>query len=122
MASWHVAERVRAHLPLRVSLPPTGEPGRFPAWMTLPAAVLALVAVLAFAAAIWLQVVHTIRHPKPIPVSTPPRVTGVVWGHRVFVDVRTLRGALSARGVSYEAWARKHPAAKTILRGRTRHR
>ena len=95
---------------------------RFPAWVTLPAAVLAMGAVLALAAAIWLQVVHTLRHPKPIPVPEPPHVTGVVWGHRVFVDVRTLRSALSARGVSYEAWARKHPAAKTILRGRTRHR
>jgi hypothetical protein len=90
--------------------------------MTLPAAVLALGGVLALAAAIWLQVVHTIRHPKPIPVSVPPRVNGIVWGHRVFLDARTLRSALSARGVSYEAWTRKHPAAKKILRRRTRQR
>jgi hypothetical protein len=122
VSSRQVAERVRAHLPLRESAPSSGEPVRFPAWVTLPAAVLALGVVLALAAAIWLQVVHTLRHPKPIPVPEPPHVTGVVWGHRVFVDVRTLRSALSARGVSYEAWARKHPAAKTILRGRTRHR
>jgi hypothetical protein len=90
--------------------------------MTTPAALLALGAVLSLATVIWLEVLHTIRHPKPIPVAVPPRVNGVVWGHRVFVDVRTLRSALSARGVSYETWARKHPAAKTILRGRTRHR
>jgi hypothetical protein len=97
------------------------EPKRVPTWVTLPAAVLALVATLACAAAIWAQVFDTIRHPKPIPPSPPPpRVTGVVWGGRVFVDVRSLRSALSARGVSYEAWARKHPAVKKILREHAR--
>jgi hypothetical protein len=91
--------------------------------VTFPAAVFALVATLACAAAIWVQVVDTFRHPTPIPPAPPPpRVTGVVWGGRVFVDVRNLRAALSARGVSYEAWVRKHPAAKKILRVDARHR
>jgi hypothetical protein len=84
---------------------------------------LALVVVVLSAAVIWLRVVDTIRHPQTIPTPPPPpRVNGVVWGHRVFVDARSLRSALSARGVSYETWARKHPAAKTILRGGKRHR
>jgi hypothetical protein len=98
------------------------EPKRVPTWVTFPAAVFVLVAMIVCAAAIWAQVVDTIRHPRPIPPAPPPpRVTGVVWGHRVFVDVRSLRSALSAHGVSYEAWARKHPAVKKILRVRTRH-
>jgi hypothetical protein len=136
VATRHVAERIRADLLLPLPAPPTGEQerspsrlgrlaswiGRLPSWMTVPAALLALGGVLSLATVIWLQVFHTIRHPKPIPVRVPPRVSGVVWGHRVFVDVRSLRSALSARGVSYQAWARNHPAAKTILRSRTRHR
>jgi hypothetical protein len=111
VASTQVSERVR------------DEPRRFPAWMTVPAAMLASVAVVACAAFIWVQVVHTIRHPTPIPdAPPPPRIAGVVWGDRVFVHVRSLRSALAARGVGYAAWARKHPAASTVLRARTRHR
>jgi hypothetical protein len=99
------------------------EPKRVPTWVTFPAAVFALVATLVCAAAIWAQVVDTFRHPTPIPAAPPPpRVAGVVWGGRVFVDVRSLRSALLARGVSYETWARKHPAVKKILRAHTRHR
>ena len=121
MASWHVAERVRARLPFRASADPSGEP-RFPAWITFPAAVVALGAVLALAGAIWVHVVQTLRDPKPIPITVPPRVNGIVWGHRVFVDVRSLRSALAARGVSYQAWARNHPSARKILRVRGHQR
>jgi hypothetical protein len=89
----------------------------------VPAAVLASVVVVACAAFIWVQVVHTIRHPKPIPdAPPPPRIAGVVWGDRVFVDVPSLRSALAARAVTYRAWARKHPTANAVLRARTRHR
>ena len=118
VTSWNVAERIRARLPLRASAEPSADP-RFPTWITFPAAVLTLGAVLALAGAIWVHNVHTLRNPKPIPITVPPRVNGVVWGHRVFVDVRSLRSALTARGVSYQAWARRHPTAKKILRGRT---
>ena len=90
--------------------------------MTVPAALVAFTGIVACAAAIWLQVVHTIRHPEPIAVPPRPHVAGVVWGHRVYVDVATFRGVLTARGVSYAGWARKHPAAAKIIRGnRTRH-
>jgi hypothetical protein len=99
------------------------EPKRVPTWVTFPAAVFALVATLVCAAAIWAQVVDTFRHPTPIPPAPPPpRVTGVVWGGRVFLDVRSVRSALSARGVSYESWVQKHPAVKRILRAQARHR
>jgi hypothetical protein len=122
VASTHVTERNRKRLPRRGSTPASGESRRLPAWMTFPTIVLTFAAVLWFATLVWLEVVYTIRDPKPIRFVTPPRVTGVVWGRRVFTDVPAFRKALAARGVRYESWARKHRDMALLLRRHKRHR
>jgi hypothetical protein len=46
----------------------------------------------------------------------PPGTTGaLVWGDGVFANKLELEAWLRIRGVSYESWARKHPAAVKLL-------
>jgi hypothetical protein len=118
VASWHLGSGPSAAA--------SGEERSFrrsvPRAIAFLATVLSVAAAAACAAALWMQVVHTIRHPHPIPISRPPNVAAVVWGHRVFVDAAPFRRSLHAGGISYRAWARHHPAAAQILRRRSRHR
>ena len=47
---------------------------------------------------------------------SPPGTTGaLVWGDGVFANKLELEAWLRIRGVSYESWARKHPAAVKLL-------
>ena len=47
---------------------------------------------------------------------SPPGTTGaLVWGDGVFANRLELEAWLRIRGVSYESWARKHPAAVKLL-------
>lgn len=48
---------------------------------------------------------------------SPPGQTGaLVWGNGVFANKLELEAWLRIRGVSYESWARKHPAAVKLLK------
>jgi hypothetical protein len=47
---------------------------------------------------------------------SPPGQTGaLVWGNGVFANKLELEAWLRIRGVSYETWAKKHPAAVKLL-------
>jgi hypothetical protein len=81
-----------------------------------------LVAVAVAAAATWLEVAKTMHDADPVPAATVPRITGVVWSNRVFVDAATFRRWLAARDVSYTVWARNHPGALARLAQRPRRR
>jgi hypothetical protein len=67
--------------------------------------VLFLPAVLAFA------ITYSATRLVAVPQSEPERVTSIVWGGLVFETQRDLARWLRARGVNYQAWARRHPAA-----------
>jgi hypothetical protein len=67
--------------------------------------VLFLPAVLAFA------VTYSATRLVAAPQSEPERVTSIVWGGLVFENQRDFARWLRARGVNYQAWARRHPAA-----------
>lgn len=50
---------------------------------------------------------------------SPPGQSGaLVWGDGVFANRLELEAWLRIRGVSYESWARKHPAAVKLLNQR----
>ena len=47
---------------------------------------------------------------------SPPGTAGaLVWGDGVFANRLELEAWLRIRGVSYESWAKKHPAAVKLL-------
>lgn len=49
-------------------------------------------------------------------VSTPvAKPTSLVWNARVFTSRADLAGWLRGRGVTYETWAKRHPAAARVL-------
>jgi hypothetical protein len=79
-----------------------------------------VVAAAGAAVAVWLRVADTIRHPDPVSIPSRPPVKALAWSDRVFVDVRTFRSWLTARGYPYADWARKHPQAQALLEGRRR--
>ena len=69
-------------------------------------------------AIVWALAIHTLTTPKPVAVRLHP--DAVVWGDRVFANRTTFARWLSSRGLSYEHWARKHPAGQAIITGRKR--
>lgn len=74
--------------------------------------------VLAAAAFVWIHAIQSLTHPQRVPVKVRPEA--FVWGDRVFHDRAHLEQWLHDRGLSYDAWARKHPAAVRIMYPRTR--
>jgi hypothetical protein len=83
--------------------------------------VLAILAAAIVAATLtWLQVAKTMRDANPVPPATFPRVNGIVWSNRVFIDAATFRRWLAAHDVSYTVWARNHPGALALLARRSR--
>jgi hypothetical protein len=82
---------------------------------------LAVLVVAVFAALVtWLEVAKTMRDPDPVAVPKLPRVTGIAWSNRVFVDAATFRRWLAAHNASYPVWARNHPGALAMLARRPR--
>jgi hypothetical protein len=79
-----------------------------------------LVAAVLAAVATWFEVAKTMRDPDPVAVPKLPRVTGIVWSNRVFVDAATFRRWLAAHDASYTVWARNHPGALALLARRPR--
>jgi hypothetical protein len=77
-----------------------------------------LLAVLVAAGATWFQVVRTIRDPAPLSIPDRPPIAGIVWSNRVFIHERALKRWFETRGLSYAVWARNHPRAVELLRGR----
>ena len=47
--------------------------------------------------------------------AAPGQAGALVWGNGVFANRLELEAWLRIRGVSYESWARKHPAAVKLL-------
>jgi hypothetical protein len=47
--------------------------------------------------------------------AAAPKPAGVTWGSIHFTDPGELSSWLSRRGVRYEDWARRHPAARYLL-------
>jgi hypothetical protein len=83
--------------------------------------VLVLLVATAFAAAAtWLKVARTMRDADPVTAAKLPRVNGIVWSNRVFVDTATFRRWLAAHDESYTVWARNHPRALALLARRSR--
>jgi hypothetical protein len=78
---------------------------------------LAAVVAVAVVAVVWVQVALVLDKPLRQSASTL-QPTAVVWGNRVFSDVRSLRRWLMSRGESYSAWSRTHPQARAILEHR----
>lgn len=86
--------------------------------MRWPRRLLAVALVLALAlaaAATWVKVERTMRHPRPVVITKHPRVSALVWSGRVYVDPETFRRWLAGRDVAYADWARLHPRALAIL-------
>jgi hypothetical protein len=73
------------------------------------------VALVAASMMVWLEVERTLRHPKPIQLAATTKPTAVAWGDRVFETRPQLKAWLEARGRSYTAWARRHPAASQVV-------
>lgn len=48
--------------------------------------------------------------------AAPTAATGVKWGGQTFFTKASLRSWLSARGASYDTWAKNHPTAAATLR------
>jgi len=67
------------------------------------------------------SIVKTLRHVQPVRATKPP-VSSVVWGDRVFLTPKPLAGWLRVRGVSYSAWAKRHPPANRVLKREDRRR
>ena len=67
-------------------------------------------------AVVWGLAIHTLTTPKPVAARLHP--DAVVWGDRVFANRTLFAHWLHARGLSYEAWAKKHPAGQAIITGR----
>ena len=88
-----VPPRRGSRLPLQIVLP----------W-AIAAAVLVATAVVAFLP----------RAVKSDPAA-PGQAGALVWGNGVFANRLELEAWLRIRGVSYESWARKHPAAVKLL-------
>jgi len=76
----------------------------------LAVAAFALVLALLIAA-----IAHTLQHVQPVRSKAPP-VNAVVWGDRVFSTPTPLARWLKARGLSYSAWAHRHPPANHLLK------
>jgi hypothetical protein len=81
-----------------------------------PVAFLLLATALGAVALSWTRVVQTIYDAKPVPVLG--RATSVVWGDRVFGSRAELARWLRSRGVSYDAWSKKHPLASAVVEHR----
>jgi hypothetical protein len=52
------------------------------------------------------------------PASAAAPADAIVWANRVFSSRAALASWLSARGTTYESWARRHPADAAILERR----
>lgn len=85
--------------------------------LSLRGAVIALVwvALLSASMMVWLEVGRTLRHPKPVQLAATTKPTAMAWGDRVFQGRSHLKAWLEAHGVTYAAWARRHPAAAQIV-------
>jgi hypothetical protein len=59
-------------------------------------------------------IVNTMRNPKPVHVTKPPK-SAIVWGDRVFLGPGSLSHWLKVRGVGYSVWAERHPPANNLL-------
>jgi hypothetical protein len=84
-------------------------------WSRKTLAAVLILAVAVAAAATWLKVARTIRHPEPVSITKQPRVNALAWSGRVFVDAASFKRWLEARDGSYAVWARRHPRAVAIL-------
>lgn len=82
-------------------------------------AVLAIAAALCAATLLWLDVVQTLRHSKPVVAPKgPPVPSGILWGDRVFRSPRELERWLHSRGASYSRWRRRFPDEARVLEHR----
>jgi hypothetical protein len=79
--------------------------------------VLAIAAVAVIAGFVWVNAIRTLTNPVkvPPPLGTPQ---SLVWNDRVFTSRASLAAYLRHRGFSYEAWARKHPEAASVVEHR----
>ncbi len=61
-------------------------------------------------------IVMSTANDDPVPVPQPAAQQGtVVWAGSVFLNRQDAVAWFAARGVSYESWARRHPAAARSL-------
>jgi hypothetical protein len=79
--------------------------------------ILGIGAIAVVAAVVWANAIRTLTNPVklPPPVGTPQ---SLVWNDRVFTSRASLAAYLRHRGFSYEAWARKHPEAASVVEHR----
>jgi hypothetical protein len=73
------------------------------------------VALLCASMMVWLEVGRTLRNPKPVELTQTTKPTAVAWGDRVFAERSGLAQWLKDHGLRYSGWARRHPAAATIV-------
>lgn len=79
-----------------------------------------LLAAVVVAVVTWFDVARTLRNPDRVPPAKVPRVSGLVWSHRVFVDRLSFKRWLAAHNESFTVWARQHPNALDVLPVRAR--
>ncbi len=68
---------------------------------------------------VWVRAIQSLTNPKPTVAQTRPQA--FVWGDRVFETRAQMTQWLHRYGISYEAWAQKHPAAVGIMYPSRRH-
>ena len=81
---------------------------RLPWWVVVPWVVACVVLVGAVVAGV-------VPRPVKSDPAPPGKAGALVWGNGVFASKLELEAWLRIRGVSYEAWVRKHPAAVKLL-------
>jgi hypothetical protein len=74
--------------------------------------VILLIAAL-IAVAVWVVAIRMLT--GPVELSRPGTPQAIVWRGRVYTSQSALAAAFKARGLSYSAWARHHPAAVSIV-------
>jgi hypothetical protein len=74
--------------------------------------IILLIAAL-IAVAVWVVGIRMLT--GPVELSRPGTPQAIVWRGRVYTSQSALAAAFKARGLSYSAWARHHPAAVSIV-------
>src|SRR5262249_52988494 len=65
------------------------------------------------------RAIESLTNPKPTTAQTRPQA--FVWGDRVFESKSSIEVWLRQRGINYDVWAKRHPAAVGIMYPRRRH-